>query len=96
MRATGWPGWRRRAPAPRSPPGSGPDWRRPGYRQGVDPDDLPGHVDQRTAGVARVDRRVVLDEVGQVQAGIGRVLANERPIALTIPPVTVLVNEPER
>ena len=36
---------------------------RPGQDRGVDADQLPVHIDQRTAGIARIDRCVGLDEV---------------------------------
>src|ERR1700733_15124345 len=46
-----------------------------GLRQNrsIDPDDLVGHVDQRTPGVARVDRRICLNEMLKLA---GRTLFN--------------------
>ena len=46
----------------------------------------PARIDQRTAGVARVERRVGLDDVVEQAAGLARI---DRPSALTMPAVTV-------
>ena len=52
---------------------------------GVDADQLAARVDQRAAGVARVDRGVGLDEVFVGREPPFRL----RPVALTMPAVTV-------
>ena len=55
-----------------------------GKNGGVDADDFAGHVDQRTAGIARIDGGVGLNE--GLKLRLGTIL---RPLAETIPAVTV-------
>jgi hypothetical protein len=50
----------------------------------VDADHFPGHVEKRSAGVARIDRCIGLNEIIVGPAPIAL------PLALTIPEVTVL------
>ena len=82
-------GWRTRrrccrsATAPGRAGGDGGD-------RAVDADDLAGAVDQRAAGVAGVDRRVGLDRVDTVRRSAVEPVVTARPVALTMPSVTVL------
>ena len=60
--------------------------RRQDHRR-VDADDVAARVDQRSAGIAGIERRVGLQHVVEQAAGAAR--ASSGPSALTMPAVTV-------